>query len=369
MSNEDLREDADLMGEDDVDAVEQDTDQPQAKKSSLPVMVAMGVGVAAVLGFAGYKVMGVMSPAQPQQEQMVPPSPMAQQPVAPVMAAPQVAPMPDATAPAAPMGAAPAGPEVQQTPGAPVAQGAPVVAAPLTPAPVGAAPVAPVAADPAVAPVAGPVSAAGLEAIASLKKAHEAHAKKIEDFESRIARLEARLTELSGAKPVKASQHSEEVVVSDEARAARKAATAKKASAKKAKALKAQEERAAKVKALKAKTKEREKVATEVKRRTANVVKSEEVLPSVPDVKRPAVPVGELPPAPTFEPAKPAKVEEPVRIGGLKIQAVIPGRAWISDEGGVARSYSVGDAVRSGIVIRSIDAEKGVVTTSAGTIR
>jgi hypothetical protein len=168
---------------------------------------------------------------------------------------------------------------------------------------------------------------------------------------------------------VKASQRSEEVVVDDETRAARKASAAKRLSAKKAKALKAQEERAAKVKALKTKTKEREKLAAESKRRAANIVKSEEVLPSAPDVKRPAMPVGELPPAPTFEPAKPAKVEEPVRIGGLKIQAVIPGRAWISDEGGVARSYSVGDAVRSGIVIRAIDAEKGVVTTSAGSIR
>jgi hypothetical protein len=358
MSNEDLREDADLMGDDDVDAVEQDTDQPQAKKSSLPMMAAMGVGLTAILGFAGYKVMGVMSPAQPAQEQMVPASPMAQQPVAPVMPAPQVAPSPEGAAPGAPVVAAPVAPDAQ----------APMGAAPVAPtavaAPVGATPVAPVGAAPTVAPEAvaplgaGPVSAAGLEAIASLKKANEAQDKKIEDVEARIARLEARLAELSGSKPVKASQRSEEVVVDDETRAARKASAAKRLSAKKAK-----------VKALKTKTKEREKLAAESKRRAANIVKSEEVLPSAPDVKRPAMPVGELPPAPTFEPAKPAKVEEPVRIGGLKIQAVIPGRAWISDEGGVARSYSVGDAVRSGIVIRAIDAEKGVVTTSAGSIR
>lgn len=380
MQDDEFRED-DIPDEVDDPEGGGEASQPEKKKASLPMMAAIGVGVAAVVGFAGLQVYNTLMPKPRQQSDV---APMAVQPLPaqapqPVVPAPAAAPVLPADPNAMPVGAAPvAGAIAPVTPAAPAG-----VAVPATPAalPVGSEVQPVVAGAPAQAPALGatpaPLAPTGfapsagpvnMDAIAALKKSQESQGKQMEDISARLQRLEARLAELAGSGR---SAKGQSVAEEDDDAKERKAAL-RKARLKKAKELAAKRAEERKRKAGSKDVKEAKAAKPADKPRAKNVVKSSEVLPDAPVPKR-SVPVVDLPPAPVAEtpaPKKPqAEEQSTVRITGLRIQAVIPGRVWIADEGGVARSYSVGDAVRAGVVIRSIDAEKGVVTTSAGLIR
>lgn len=381
MQDDEFREDE--LPPEEVDAdLEDGGDAPAAKKTSLPMMAAMGLGVAAVVGFAGFQVYSKMAPAPSQQtvDVVAPPVHAQQQQAAvPAPATVPALPVDQAAMPggaAAPLG----GPVGAQVPA--VAPVAAAVSAPaglpvgtgVQPVEVGAAASAtalaaasgvatPAAVTPAgLALSGGPVN---MDAIAALKRSQEAQGKQMDDISARLQRLETRLAELAGSGRAAKSQS---VAEEDDDAKARKTAL-RKARLKKAKELAAKR---AEERKRKASDKDVKVTKPADKPRAKNVVKSSEVLPDAPAPKR-SVPVVDLPPAPIAEtpaPKKPQAEEQlTVRVTGLRIQAVIPGRVWIADEGGVARSYSVGDAVRAGVVIRSIDAEKGVVTTSAGLIR
>lgn len=419
MSNDQFNEDGGVDLNDDTDL-----DMPAAspaKKSNLPLMAGAGVALAVVVGFAGFQIynkflggapapdMGYGAPAP-----MQPPAPMANGQMGgngmqggPAAGVNINAPLQGGAMPVVPPapGAAPgAMPGVPAAVGAPAAAGQPPVVGGVD---VAGKPVDGVLAAPggSVAPVAGAVGAMGaapgmsaapapasavkgpvdVAAIEELKKQTMANAERIDSVEARLKSLEERLAKFEGKKPTKAAK-SEAVIDERASRADTHAERPTERLNKGAKALKN------KLKGSQAaKKSDWKKAPAESRSRTEDAVEA----PVAPK-KNPADIV--LPPAPVFNPgaaqkpavdpakaaeaSKPASAVKPVAptsaealpvirpsMGDIKVQAVIPGRVWLSEAGGPTRSFAVGDVIKSGVVIRSIDADTAQVHTTAGVLK
>ncbi len=374
MSNDQFNEDHD----NELDDAELDSPAAApAKKSNLPLMAGAGVALAVVVGFAGFQIYNKFLGGAPapdagyaNQAPMQPPAPMGggqmaapgmqggpgAQPVninAPLQggAMPVVPPAPGAAAgPGAqvPMGAQPPAPAV-------VGGGADLGVKPLDPvggqpaalqspaALGGPAAVAPgMSAAPASAPAArGPVDVAAIE---ELKKQTAANAERIDSVEARLKSLEERLAKFEGKRPAKA-------VKAD--------AAEERASAKSESHAERQSERLSKgAKAIKGKLKGAASKKSDWKKAPAEARSEEVVDAPVAPKKNPADIV--LPPAPVFSPvvqpkqpaadaSKPADASKGVSsakpvtqsaaeampvirpsVGDIKVQAVIPGRVWLS---------------------------------------
>lgn len=378
MSKDDFIEDGEqelTEGLDSNESVEEaEEEEVVKKKSSLPMMAAVGVGVAAVVGFAGFKIYNQMFAA--------PPAPM-------MDAGPIVAPV---------VQQAPA--QIESQPPAPVVP-APVVPAPVAldpqPAAVAPAPVVDVQTSALPSPMTSPAVLAGagvdMSAVMELKAATEAQAKKVSAIEEKIVTLEQRIAALEAGKPVaqaktekpaKASS-GEKLAKASEHKKAKKVAQKTRDSKKRGSEWKKSVEKPSDT-ISRSRTQLLEKLKAAEAAVASTAKSTEAVLPPAPDFGPKPEPVKteakvqpiakqessasvttpkaeSLPALPTLPVAK------PVSVSGLKVQAVIPGRVWLSDGNGPTRSYAVGDVVRAGVVIRSIDADSAVVTTSAGTLK
>lgn len=374
---DDFVEDDDDLSSSEASPSSERASGPEKKKPNVAVMAAMGVGVLAVIGFAGLQVYNKLAgdsgapAADPgfvaqQAVQQQPVQPMV--PAQPTQAMPGQAMAPAGVVPAPDMGAT-AQPAVP-VPGAAAAPnaviqpiGQPVPAVPGVVSPdlrAGAANPSSNKPDGMVA--GGPVD---MKALMELKNAQEEQGRKISDLDRRIAALEAAIqggVAQKAVKHVKASKHSAPDQEGADEVAPTKQLKWKKSQLEKKRATEWKKASAHK-KQLEAKllSKRAGEKRTEAQR----------------GGKDPAHETPAMPPAPVF--AKPDEVrpeakpqaapQPPVNLSNMKVQAVIPGRVWVTEDSGVVRSYAQGDALRSGVVIKHIDAERGVVTTSAGVLK
>lgn len=397
MSKDDFIEDGSVELEGGLDAEtgdDSDSTEPEvsAKKSSLPMMAAVGVGVAAVVGFAGFQVYNKMFAG--------PPAPMMDVGI-------QAAPVQPAPVAQSPVQAAPVSPAALE---APVAVQQPSALPPALPAALD--PQAPALPAVAVQPMASPQVLAGagvdMTAVMELKVATEAQAKKVAEIEDKITSLEQRILALESGKSVKSSKSSKAATSAEGEGASPVAKTsvkkvATKASKKLAKKVKDKEASAKSGSGWKTKSVEKssgaiarsraqllEKLKAAEATVASNAKSADAVLPPSPDFGSKPASTSSAPSQPSEAKVQPiaspqssavvtqpkiqdpqpaAPVAKPVTVSGLKVQAVIPGRVWLSDGNGPTRSYAIGDVVRAGVVIRSIDADSAVVTTSAGVLK
>jgi hypothetical protein len=338
-----MEEDADLDREaEQHDDADHDDPAPaeDVKKPNKSVMVVAVAAAVVVFGFAGMQVYKKMAKPSPglDQSMMAAPTPAAPAAQALVPAGVQPDPAqsgtPASAAPAQEMrmlstaelgGATGATPTVQRS--------SPAVGSTPTAQPVlqgGSGPsVQAASAAFTGASQSGPID---MSALQGLKSQQEAQGKRIDTFDDRLSKIESRVSQLSGGERVVRVDAAPKRVWQPKKPVVKKPLVKSKGKADK--------------------TDQKDGEDAHPKAEVTQVVK--------------------LPPAPadlSKAEAKPEAEKVVGRVNGLRIQAVIPGRAWVQEDGGATRSYALGDAIRPGVVVRGIDAEKGVVETSAGAIR
>jgi hypothetical protein len=314
-------------------------DEP--KKAGKGVIIAAVAGAVLVFGFAGMQVYKKIAKPSPglDQSMMVeaPPAAAPAQALVPAGAQSDVSQPVPGQAPGAP-------PEMRMLSTSELGASAGQVAPTPVAAPVGGPP------GSATAPLGGPAGQSGaagalagasgsidMTALNSLKSQQEAQGKRIDSFDDRLSKMESRVSQLASG------ERGERV-----ARVARAEPTPKR------------------------EWQPKKAVVRKPLVKSLNSGAGDQKAAADSQTKADASQSVKLPPAPV-EIAKSDVKAEPekvvARINGLRIQAVIPGRAWVQDDGGATRSYALGDSIRPGVVIKSIDADKGVVETSVGAIR